>query len=82
VQLECDSSLVEELRGPLEPAACCALAWHSVGDDGTCFSGLFGLLSHVVEDGVLSGVFVSVLGFVCVVVSASTRYVPMLFLLI
>jgi hypothetical protein len=30
----------------------------------------------------VSGVFVSVLGFVCVVVSASARYIPMLFLLI
>jgi hypothetical protein len=26
VQLECDSSLVEELRGPLEPTSCCASA--------------------------------------------------------
>jgi hypothetical protein len=42
----------------------------------------FDLLSQVVEDGGVLGAFVSVLGFVRVVVFASARYVPMLFLLI
>jgi hypothetical protein len=41
VQLECDSSLVEELSGLLEHAAGCDSAWHNVGDDGTSFGGLF-----------------------------------------
>jgi hypothetical protein len=42
----------------------------------------FSLLSHVVKDGSVSGAFVYVLGFVRVVMSASARYIPMLFLLI
>jgi hypothetical protein len=70
VQFECDNSLVEELRGLLEPTACCALAWHNVGFDDACFDGLFGLLSHVVEDGVVSGFFcfgVCLCGGVCFV---------------
>jgi hypothetical protein len=41
VQLECDSSMVEEFRGSLEPATGCALAWHSVGDDDVGVDGLF-----------------------------------------
>jgi hypothetical protein len=33
VKLECDSSMVEDLRGPFEPVAGCASVWHSVIDD-------------------------------------------------
>jgi hypothetical protein len=41
VQLECDSSTVEELRGPLELAAGYASAWHNVVVDGAGVGGLF-----------------------------------------
>jgi hypothetical protein len=41
VQLECDSYLVEELMGLLEPVASCASAWHNVGDDGAGVGSLF-----------------------------------------
>jgi hypothetical protein len=41
-----------------------------------------GLLSHLDVDGGVSSAFVSVHGFVRVVVCASARYVTMLFLLI
>jgi hypothetical protein len=41
VQVECDSCMVEELRGPFEPATGCVSAWHNVGDDGAGVGGLF-----------------------------------------
>jgi hypothetical protein len=83
VHLECDNFMVEELRGALELAAGRALAWYIVGDDG---AGVGGLFRSSLPCGwgwwcVVSGVFVSVQGFVRMVVYASARYVPMLFLL-
>jgi hypothetical protein len=40
VQLVDDSPMMEGLCGLLVPAASCALAWHSVGDDGAGVGGL------------------------------------------
>jgi hypothetical protein len=84
LQFEVDSPMAEEARGPLVSVAGCASAWHNVGDCGT---GVGGLLWSFLPCGcgwwcVVSSVFVSVHGFVRVVVCASARYVPMLFLLI
>jgi hypothetical protein len=76
--------MMEGLCGLLVPAASCALAWHSVGDDGAGVGGL--LWSSLPCDcswwRVVLGAFVFfVLGLVRVVVCASARSVPMLFLL-
>jgi hypothetical protein len=84
LQFEVDSPMVEEAQGSLVSVAGCASAWHSVGDDGT---GVGGLIRFSLPCGcgwwcVVPSVFVSVHGFVRVVVCASARYVPMLFLLI
>jgi hypothetical protein len=76
--------MVEELWRLLVPATGCASAWHSVIDDG---AGVGGLLRSSLPYGcgwwcVVSSAFVPIHGFVRVVVCASARYVPMLFLLI
>jgi hypothetical protein len=75
LQLECDGSMVEELRGSLEPAAGCASAWHSVGDDDSGVDGLF----RSSRPCMWLRMVVYCVGCVCY---ASARYVLMLFLLI
>jgi hypothetical protein len=76
--------MVEELWRLLVPAAGCASAWHSVGDDD---AGVSGLLRSSLPFGcgwwcVVWVAFVPVHGFVRVVVCASARFVLLLFLLI
>jgi hypothetical protein len=51
VQLECDSSMVEELRGPLEPAAGVPRRGTTLVMTTQVSVICFGLLSYVVKDG-------------------------------